>query len=419
MNLEDDEQFTEFLRSKAREGKAAVGYPATLFLQMLNAAGGFKTVNRLLASSRISEGYTELVVRKRPDLTVEALVTETHWCRFFDPKLLEVAETRLRRTGYLFKRFEQGVGVERLAPVALPGMAERDLPLASPDAIAAAERLKSAYGAVLTWESRKEGRQQGDTPVRIYTLPKGAQVAIRMNKNSPALYVRAMSVSGEDARVAIAAITPISDVFTGLEQNEAPSSILSHAPYLRPSPTNILLRLNPAPGQYLRIFELLLGAPTEPSPGVPPVLEGASSGHRRMDEEELRRQQERNSETGRAGELVALAWERARLGRLIPPCPDPEKHAQRISSDDVGAGYDILSNWPGEERFIEVKATSGSEPEFFMSENERRTLATHGLRAWIYRVELGASVPVVTPFQDPATFFEERMSPSAWRVKLP
>lgn len=35
MNLEEDEQFTEFLRGKAREGKEAVGYPATLFLQML------------------------------------------------------------------------------------------------------------------------------------------------------------------------------------------------------------------------------------------------------------------------------------------------------------------------------------------------------------------------------------------------
>jgi Domain of unknown function (DUF3883) len=419
MNLEEDEQFIEFLKSKAREGKAAVGYPATLFLQMLNGGGGFKTVNRLLASPRVSEGYTELVVRKRPDLTVEALVTETRWRRFFDPKLLEVAETRLRRTNYKFKRFEEPVSIQPLTPVALVGLAERHLPLASPDAIAAAEWLKVAYGAVLTWESRKEGKQQGDTPVRIYTLPNGAQAAIRMNKNSPALYVRATSARGEDMRDAIAAITQISDVFTGREQNEAPSSILSHAPYLKPAPTNILLRLNPAPGHYQRIFELVLGPLDEPRPGDASDLEGVGASRRPIDEEEFRRRQERNSETGRAGEMVALAWERARLGNLIPPCTDPEKYSRRISPDDVAAGYDILSNWPGEERFIEVKATACSAPEFFMSENERRTLETFGLRAWIYRVELGAAAPVVTPFQDPATHFQGCMSPSAWRVKLP
>lgn len=192
MNLEEDEQFTEFLRGKAREGKTAVGYPATLFHQILNADGGFATVKRLLAASKVSDGYTELVVRGRPDLTVEALVAETRWRKYFDPQLVEIAETRLRRTGY----------------------------------------------------------------------------------------------------------------------------------------------------------------------------------------------------------------------------------AVRISPDNVGAGYDILSTWPGNERYIEVKTTVAAAPEFFLTENERRTLAVLGEQAWIFRVELGASTPMVTEYQNPVAKFDGRMSPSAWRVKL-
>lgn len=421
MNLNEDEQFTEFLRAKAREGKAAVGYPATLFLQMLNADGGFRTVNRLLAAQRLSDGYSELVVRGRPDLTVEALVTETHWRRLFDPKLLEVAETRLRRTGYAFRRFEEPANAPSPPHPAAPHatVVERPLPLASPDAIAAAEWLKAVYGAVLTWESRKEGKQQGDRPLRIYTLPNGPQAAIRMNQNSPALYVRATSVTGDNIVDAIAAVTPIQRSYTGQEQYDAPSSILSHAPYLKPAPTNALLRLNPAPGQYKRIFELALGQPREAQPSEASKPAGAPANRRPIDEEEFRRRQERNSETGRKGELVALAWERNRLAMLTPPCPEPDRYAIPISADNVGAGYDILSTWPGEERYIEVKATMAAAPEFFMTENERLTLAGHGQRAWIYRVELGPGATIVTTFQDPVSKFDGLMSPSAWRVKLP
>lgn len=388
---------------------------------MLNADGGFATVNRLLAAQKLSDGYIELVIRGRPDLTVEALVAETLWRKFFDPKLLEVAETRLRRTGYAFKRFKDFADTASPPPSAmsLTALVERPLPLASLDAIAAAEWLKGAYEAVLTWESRKEGRQQGDTPLRIYTLPNGVQAAIRMNKNSPALYVRASSVTGDDIKDAIAAITPIKDIYSGQEQNESPSSILYHAPYLRPAPTNVLLRLNPTPGQYKPIFEIALGRPRDAQPVGSFQTPSATANRRVVDEEEFRRRQERNSETGREGELAALTWERDRLAKLTPPCPDPNSYAFRISSDDVGAGYDILSTWPSEERYIEVKATVAAAPEFFMTENERRTLAALGQRAWLYRVELGAAATIVTAFQDPASKFDGLMSPSTWRVKLP
>lgn len=419
MNAQQDEEFTEFLRSKAREGKASVAYPATQFHRMLDGEGGYKTVNQLLAAPRVSDGYSELVMRGRPDLTVEALVTESQWRAFFDPQLLEIAETRLRRTGYAFTRFVDSGGV---APSSAPSsdiaMPERPLPLASPDAIAAVEWLKSAYGAVLTWESRKEGRQQGDSPVRIYTLPNNAQVALRMNKGAPAVYVRATSVSGADIRNQIAAITRINDVYPG-GGADAPSSILHHAPYLKPSSTNVLLRLNPAPGEYKAIFELALGAPLPASTLTASPGTSSTANRRVVDEEELRRQQERNSETGKSGELAALGWERARLAALTPPCPDPESFAIRISTDDVGAGYDILSSWPGQERFIEVKTTATGAQHFFMTDNERRILGSLGERAWLYRVELaGGAGPTITTFSDPVRQFQERMTPCAWRVQL-
>jgi hypothetical protein len=418
MNLQQDEVFTEFLRAKAREGMESVNYPATKFHRMLDRDGGFETVKRLLAALRVSEGYTELVMRGRPDLTVEALVTQTHWRTFFDPQLIDVAETRLRRTGFAFERYS--VPGESHSPPTSPveAIPERPLPLSSRDSLAASEWLKSAYGAVLTWESRQEGREQGDTPVRIYTLPNRAQAAIRMNKGLPAIYVRATSPTGDSIADKIEAITPISATYPS-DKGEAPSSIVHHAPYLRPAPDNILLRVNPSPEQYRAIFELALGHPQHVTAAPAPGAGSATSTRRTIDEEELRRQQERNSDTGRNGELAALAWERARLAALIPPCPDPEIYAVRISPDDVGAGYDIESKWPGHERFIEVKATASGAKHFFMTENERRTLADLGERAWLYRVELGEIGASVSEFCDPARHFETSMTPAAWRVELP
>jgi len=418
MNLQQDEQFTEFLRAKAREGMESVKYPATKFHRMLDRDGGFETVKRLLADPRVADGYSQLVMRGRTDLTVEALVTQTSWRTFFDPQLIEVAETRLRRTNFAFKPYSASEENHPLPTAPIDAIPERELPLASPDAIAAAEWLKSAYGAVLTWESRREGRQQGDTPVRIYTLPNRSQAAIRMNKGSPAIYVRGTSPTGDSIVNKIEALTPISETYPH-DRGEAPSSIVHHAPYLRPAPDNIVLRVNPSPGQYRAIFELALGQPQPLTSATSSGARPAPPARRTIDEEELRRQQERNSETGRDGELAALSWERARLAALVPPCPEPETYAVRISPDDVGAGYDIESKWPGHERFIEVKATVSGATHFFLSENERRTLAGLGERAWLYRVELGGDGASVSEFCDPARHFETNMVPSAWRVELP
>lgn len=79
-----------------------------------------------------------------------------------------------------------------------------------------------------------------------------------------------------------------------------------------------------------------------------------------------------NNATGRHGEQLSLRYERARLlaagrGELTP---------RWVSIDDNSLGYDIASfeasvshDTP---RFIEVKATSSSPPQFFVTRNEWR-----------------------------------------------
>ena len=56
--------------------------------------------------------------------------------------------------------------------------------------------------------------------------------------------------------------------------------------------------------------------------------------------EDLAAQLDRNSATGRSGELIALADERGRL-RDECGCPDPERHVEHVALTDVGRGYDI------------------------------------------------------------------------------
>lgn len=422
MNAQEDQEFERYLRDKAAEAKRDLGFPATLFLRMLGAEGGYATAMKLLSAKHPSAGFGDLVMLGRPDLTVEALVVESKWRTMFDSLLVKKAEDLLRKSNYAFTPFSGSAQISQATPTVeanspITATPERALPLASPDAIAATEWLKSAYGAVLTFESRKEGHQQGDVPLRIYTVPtSGAQVAIRMNKGSPAIYVRKLSVDGRDIEAELARHTPVTKTYTGLESYQAPSSILAHAPFLRPSPDNVLLRFNPPPGFYKVIFQAALGNPN--SQGE--TSAGAMTRRPMIDQDTLLRQLERNSETGIRGEIEALEFEKRRLSSLSPPCPDPDTYAVRISSDDVAAGYDIVSTWPGEERFIEVKATTSAGTDFFMSENERQTLAALGMKAWVYRVTLSEGEAAhLLEYQDPAEYFSKSMSTSVWRVRVP
>lgn len=105
MDRESDEKFTVFLREKAAEADRAIKYRPNYFLGMLSSDGGFQTAVRLLAASKVSDGFTRLWESGRLDLSVEALVVESEWREHFEPVLLECAEKVLQQASYPFKRF--------------------------------------------------------------------------------------------------------------------------------------------------------------------------------------------------------------------------------------------------------------------------------------------------------------------------
>ena len=86
-----------------------------------------------------------------------------------------------------------------------------------------------------------------------------------------------------------------------------------------------------------------------------------------------------NAETGRAGELVAVAEEQRRLREL--GCSAPDISVEHTALRRVDAGFDIESNWNGERRCIEVKSSTTDGVDFFISENERVKLLALGPQA--------------------------------------
>mgnify|MGYP001274314251 CR=1 FL=1 len=106
MDRLEDERFTRFLELKAAEAKQALKYNPNYFLAMLRSNGGYVTVNKLLVNKTPSDGFTKLWEGGRLDLSIEALVLETEWGRFFDEKLLEQAQYKLKQVGYECKRYE-------------------------------------------------------------------------------------------------------------------------------------------------------------------------------------------------------------------------------------------------------------------------------------------------------------------------
>jgi hypothetical protein len=94
----------------------------------------------------------------------------------------------------------------------------------------------------------------------------------------------------------------------------------------------------------------------------------------------------KQAENGAIGEQLAMQYEIARLTEL--GCPNSNDCVRHVSLEDVGAGYDIQSNWNGQERCIEVKASELGVDYFFISSNELHRLGELKERGWIYRVDL-------------------------------
>jgi hypothetical protein len=98
-------------------------------------------------------------------------------------------------------------------------------------------------------------------------------------------------------------------------------------------------------------------------------------------------QDARNRKLGLAGEEAVIEEER----KALIACGRPDLaasifHVSKIEGD--GAGYDVRSFTPeGEEKFIEVKTTRGTEnTAFYLSSCEARFASGHADRYYLYRI---------------------------------
>lgn len=103
------EKFHEAMFTIYRRALSEARYPANQFLQMLTESKGRGDLvaKTLINAQKESSGYTELYLRERLDLTVEAEVVEhPMWWPLFEPEEIEKAKKRLTKYEYNFKTAE-------------------------------------------------------------------------------------------------------------------------------------------------------------------------------------------------------------------------------------------------------------------------------------------------------------------------
>jgi len=88
---------SEMLRGHDMGVKLKPPYQSKPFLRMLGEHGGKGTADRLLATNKPSNGFTELFLRGKENLrlSVEYLVLQNPWRSLFTEKQLAVARKRL------------------------------------------------------------------------------------------------------------------------------------------------------------------------------------------------------------------------------------------------------------------------------------------------------------------------------------
>jgi hypothetical protein len=298
---------------------------------------------------------------------------------------------------------------------------------------AAVAVIEHDYGGMLAFDNH-----QVEGPFVAYGFSRygAVQIGLRLNKRKMTLYVRERCADGRLLKDAVAGLD-IEDRYDSRSKAPVHSIHNGRVPYLKPAETPVL-RLKVQPDQLRAVLDACLGVTSAvvaietasviaPVVGVLPDMpedpfpeRSVPRRHLAMTPEDLLLQLDRRSVTGMRGEQIAWKHEIERLRALH--CPSPELYVNHVALEDVGAGYDIHSIWPSEERYIEVKATSVVGTDFFISANERAVLKAKGPLAWIYRVELiGPKVaPVLTEIQDPMNRIpDEHFTPQVWRVKVP
>lgn len=284
----------------------------------------------------------------------------------------------------------------------------------------AIQLLEKRYGATEFHESGHNPDRRA--PVLVVKLPRydNAEVGVPLNKRDITLYMRDRTCDGKRLRDLISA-----DKVTKVYPRDGnPSASIEDSPYLRPSATNEVLKLKLVPEDVDSVLAAFFGDSGEglatihaPSGSALAPIESRKGIRSGLTEEDFAAILERQSEVGRAGEMLVIKDELARLKNR--GCPDPERYVHRVAASDVGRGYDIESSLPGEERCIEVKSTTRPGSDFFLTANERSVLAELGERAWLYRVVLDGqgNGKIEKRMRNPAKrIADEQMTPVIWRV---
>lgn len=293
------------------------------------------------------------------------------------------------------------------------------------DAIALMER---DYGGQLTHDSGHGQDSDEQATTWIFTFPSfgDAQIAVPMNRKKLSFLMRGHTLDGRALEHIVADIAKIEKKYTNPERGVASSVLGSRAPFLNPSSSNPLLRVNPNQTMVGALLSLYFGQPAlhnaiaNAFPEDAPMIGNSQErlgAKRIVSADELQRQLDRNAENGATGELIAVLDELDRL--RMCGCLEPEKFVKRIAIEDAGRGYDIASTWPGEERCIEVKSTTVAGSDFFVTDNELHVLKALGHKAWLYRVVLAedGNGKVTLRLQDPMRqIATEHLTPAVWRV---
>ena len=90
----NEEQLVAVLTDMANRAKSEVNYSATRFFEMLHSIGAKETVRQLLGTPHPSDGFTNMLLAGRLDLTLEWVVQDEPWRSFLTTKELRTAQSR-------------------------------------------------------------------------------------------------------------------------------------------------------------------------------------------------------------------------------------------------------------------------------------------------------------------------------------
>jgi len=129
----------------------------------------------------------------------------------------------------------------------------------------------------------------------------------------------------------------------------------------------------------------------------------------------------RNTKLGNHGEDLIVQHEKKAL--RVAKKKALADRVERVSTKDDSLGYDIVSFFPnGEEKYIEVKSTTGSvaaNTPFYLTENERKKMEEMGDRYYVYRLMAANTRKPKLLILNASTFSDRcKMETKLWQVSL-